>query len=221
MNDINDRPTIGELLRSVRAPKIELPPFDTEAAPPDPLDLFASWLADAVDAGVLQPNAMVLTTASVTGMPSARTVLLKDVVDGGFWFASLDSGPKGADLATNPWAALTFFWPGRGRQVRVVGEVTTAERDVAERDFRARHPLARAQAIAGDQSAPLPGDAQELVLQQVERLEREPEFVPDDWAAYKVTPHTMEFWAAAPGHEQVRVGYTRGDDGWRHERLWP
>lgn len=212
---------VGALLRSVRAPKIELPLFDADAPPSDPLQLYAEWLADAVEAGELQPNAMVLSTATAAGQPAARTVLLKDVLDGGFWFASLSSGPKGTDLAANPVAALTMFWPGRGRQVRVVGDVTEGARDVAERDFRARHPLARAQAIAGDQSASLPADSPFRVQQQLERLEREPDFVPDDWAAYKVTPRTIEFWAAAAGHEQLRVGYTRSEGGWRHERLWP
>lgn len=212
---------IGEILRSVRAPRIDFPSFDTDAAPRDPLELFSIWFADAVEAGELQPNAMVLSTASSQGHPSARTVLLKDVIDEGFWFASLDSGPKGRELSENPAAALTLFWPGRGRQVRIAGAVSRGDRDIAERDFRARHPLARAQAIAGDQSEPLPAEASALVQEQFDRLKREPDFVPDDWAAFKVTPNTMEFWAAATGHEQLRVGYSRDSDGWSHQRLWP
>lgn len=218
---MNENAAIGQVLRSIRAPRIDLPRFDITAVPAEPLELFAMWLADAVEAGEMQPNAMVLSTASASGRPSARTVLLKDVVDGGFWFASTNSGPKGADLATNPVAALTLFWPGRGRQVRVVGDVTHGAREIAERDFRARHPVARAGAIAGDQSEAMPADAAVKVQEQLARVEREPDFVPNDWVAFKVTPSTVEFWAAAPGHEQLRVGYTRGGDGWTHRQLWP
>lgn len=218
MSDISFR----DLLRSIRPPKAELPDFDTVAAPDDPIALFLEWTASAVDAGVSQLNAMTLSTATRGGVPSARTLLLKDVTEHGFWFASLASAPKGEELAQNPRAALTLYWREQGRQVRVSGPVEPGPRAVSEQDFLARHPLARAQAIAGEQSTALPGaeEVAGLVASASELIAVDPLFVPADWTAYVLEPISVEFWQAS-GHDQIRLRYTRTPSGWTHERLWP
>ncbi len=215
--------TLRDRLRSIRAPEIELSDFDTDAAPTDPIALFGEWLASAIDSGVMQANAMTLSTASAKGTPSARILLLKDVTAEGFWFASLSSGPKGADLDENPRAALTLYWREQGRQVRVRGTVRRGPREVSEQDFLARHPVARAQAIAGKQSEPLPEEdtVQRLLASARELLQVNPEFVPETWTAYIVVPDSIEFWQAAAGHEQVRLHYRLRIDEWVRERLWP
>ena len=211
-----------DLLHSIRPPKAELPEFDTDAAPADPIALFLEWTASAVDAGVSQLNAMTLSTATRGGTPSARTLLLKDVTEQGFWFASLSTAPKGEELAQNPHAALTLYWREQGRQVRVSGSVKPGPRAVSEQDFLARHPLARAQAIAGEQSATLPGSevVAGLVASASELISFDPLFVPADWTAYVLEPSSVEFWQAS-GHDQIRLRYTGSPDGWTRERLWP
>lgn len=218
MSDISFR----DLLRSIRSPKAELPAFETDAAPADPISLFLEWTASAVDAGVSQPGAMTLSTATSGGAPSARTLLLKDVTEQGFWFASLASAPKGEELAQNPRAALTLYWREQGRQVRASGSVKAGPREVSEQDFLARHPLARAQAIAGEQSAALPGadEVAGLVASASELIAADPLFVPADWTAYVLEPTSVEFWQAS-GHDQIRLRYTRSPGGWTRERLWP
>lgn len=215
--------TLRDRLRSISTPDIEPPAFDSDAAPADPIGLFTEWLGSAIAAGVSQPTAMTLSTASADGIPSARTLLLKDVSPDGFWFASLSSGPKGADLAENPRAALTLYWREQGRQVRVAGNVRIGPREVSERDFLARHPIARAQALAGEQSRPLPaGDRVEGLLASArELLQVNPEFVPPTWEAYIVVPEWVEFWQATAGHEQIRLRYRRAQGEWLRERLWP
>ena len=225
MSDENLR----DRLRAVRTPQTELPVFDTTAAPADPLTLFGQWLDAAVEAGVQQLNAVTLSTASASGVPSARTLLLKDVTDEGFWFATLTSGPKGADLRENPRAALTLYWREQGRQVRVYGEVRPGPREVSEQDFLARHPVARAQAIAGEQSQPMPGTEQVagLLASARELILIDPQFVPETWSAFVIEPQTVEFWQAAAGNEQVRLRYRRemagpiSASGWARELLWP
>ncbi|MBC7723353.1 MAG: pyridoxal 5'-phosphate synthase [Burkholderiaceae bacterium] len=209
-------------LRTVRPPKIEPLAFDLDAAPADPLDLFRDWLETAIDGNVAQANAMTLSTATSAGRPSARTLLLKDVTADGFWFASLSDGPKGTDLAENPAAALTFFWPEQGRQVRVTGTARPGPRATSEQDFLARHPLARAQAIAGNQSERMPPEAvvADLVATAQKLLDSDPDFVPETWTAYVVTPEGIEFWQAV-GHDQVRLGYRLEGRRWVSERLWP
>ncbi len=215
--------SLRDQLRSIRAPRTDLPTFDPDAAPSTPYALFGQWLTTAIEGDVSQPNAMTLSTASKSGAPSARTLLLKDVDESGFWFASLSTSRKGADLTDNPRGALTIYWREHGRQVRVVGSVRPGPRAVSEQDFRARHPVARAQAIAGDQSEPMPDtDTVEKRLQIARNfLETDSDFVPDTWNAYIVEPETVEFWQAAAGHEQLRFRYRRVGEGWVGERLWP
>ncbi|WP_165068464.1 pyridoxine/pyridoxamine 5'-phosphate oxidase [Marisediminicola senii] len=232
-------PSMRDRLRAIRPPVNELAPFDTEAAASDPRELFEQWLETAITNDVSQPTAMTLSTATADGAPSARTLLLKDLTAEGFWFASLTTAQKGADLTANPRAALTFYWPEHGRQVRVVGTVREGPRAVSERDFLARHPTARARAMAGDQSEPLPdaGTVQSRMDAARHLLALTPDFVPESWAAFVVEPETVEFWQAADGHEESRLRYRRaggaagteagteadtaaGTD-WVRERLWP
>ena len=90
---------------------------------PTPGEQFARWLADAVAAEVVEPNAMVLSTSDADGVPSGRTVLLKAADARGFVFYSNHQSRKGRALATNPRASLVFPWYSLTRQVVVVGEV--------------------------------------------------------------------------------------------------
>jgi len=201
----------------------DLPTFDTDATPASPIALLEEWLSGAISANVSQPHAMTLATAAADGSPSARTLLLKDITDEGLWFASLDSSPKGRELAANPKAALALYWREQGRQVRVVGSIEKGPREVSEKDFLARKPGARAAAIAGPESEVL--SSQQKFLDRVEEakaiLEFRPDFVPDEWTAYLVRPESIEFWQAARERDQVRLRYSRDDSGWSKSLLWP
>ncbi|MBC7519042.1 MAG: pyridoxal 5'-phosphate synthase [Microbacteriaceae bacterium] len=210
-------------IRAPRTAQPAFPIFDPDAAPANPVTLVQEWLAFAVAGGVSQPKVMTLATASAAGIPSARSLLLQHITDEGFWFASLADTPKGRELAENPCAALTLYWREHGRQVRVSGAVTVGPRETAEGDFRARHPNARARAIAGEQSEVLPpiDEMSRLIAGAASQLDGEPEFVPQDWTAYVVAPDMVEFWQAAAGHEELRLRYRREGAGWAKERLWP
>lgn len=206
--------------------------FDTDAAPENPYDLFARWLDEAIDLGVAQPHAMVLSTVDRRGRPDARTLLLKDVTNDrgglagrvdGFWFASMSESPKGRQLAVNPAASLTLYWREQARQIRVRGLVFEGAREVSEADFLARSPKARAAALTGEQSGPLPGaDAvrRQLAAAQ-EFLAGNPLFVPAAWTAYRLQPERVEFWQTTRARVQVRVRYSRVGSDWEHTTLWP
>ena len=217
---MSDSESLRTRLRALKVFGGELPTFDTDAAPDAPLPLLVEWLNGAIDAGVVQPQAMALATASTQGMPSNRTLLLKDVDNDAVWFASLSSGPKGHDIATNPHAALNLYWREQGRQVRIVGRVEPGPRAVSEADFLARDPNARAGAIAGPQSEPL-DEYESAVDAARQRIADDPDYVPDDWTAYRVIPNTVEFWQAERERDQVRLRYRREGDGWVRELLWP
>jgi pyridoxamine 5'-phosphate oxidase len=215
--------TLRERLRAVPSIDGDYPVFDTDAAPPDPFELLSAWVLGAVDAGVEQPLAMTLATVDAEGDPNARTLLLKDVTHEGIWFASMDDGPKGAELRAHPAAAVVLYWREQGRQVRARGRVERGPREVAERDFLARHPAARAAAIAGRQSSPLP-ESETLGMARASAsalIAGNPNFVPPSWTAYKLVPHEIEFWQAAARREQLRLRYRHDGEGWASERLWP
>jgi pyridoxamine 5'-phosphate oxidase len=212
--------SLRDRLRQVPTVKAEFPYFDTEAAPDEPIELFVAWLDAAIEGGVLQPLAMAVATSTKDGHPSNRTLILKDVDATSVWFASLDSGPKGADLAENPEAALVFYWREQGRQIRMVGTVEPGPREVSDADFLQRQPSARARAIAGRQSEPIE-DFDAHLRPALKKVEADPDFVPREWVAYRVTPWSVEFWQAERERDQVRLRYLREQAGWVKDLLWP
>ena len=215
-----ETPSLRDRLRQVPTVDAVFPYFDTDAVPAEPIPLFVEWLETAIEGDVLQPLAMTVATATADGQPAARTLILKDVDAEGLWFASLNSGPKGHELAENPRAALVFYWREQGRQIRVVGTVEEGPREVSELDFLQRKPSARTRAVAGRQSEAVE-DFDTHLQAAIEVLESEPDFVAPDWTAYKVTPTSVEFWQAERERDQVRLRYVRDGEGWRRDILWP
>ena len=197
--------------------------FDANAVPDDPAELFGSWLRDAVDEGVPEPHAMTLSTSDVTGAPDARVLILKDLDDQGWWFATSAESAKGLQLATHPAAALTFYWPAVARQVRVRGPVLTGSADLSAADFRSRGTGARAVALASRESQPLddPSSCTRAVADAERRLAASPDLVSPAWQVYAVAAQTVEFWQAAKDRQHDRVQYRRGEGGWTHTLLWP
>jgi pyridoxamine 5'-phosphate oxidase len=199
------------------------PQFDFATAPASPVVLFGSWLQHAVDAGVPEPHAMTISTVDAHGLPRARVLILKAVDDTGWHFAVNTVSQKGRDLAANPVAALTFYWPSLVRQVRIVGPVMADGAAYSAADFRARPPGSRAMALIRRQSQPLT-DAGELDTEFAKaqaQLERDPTLVPDEWVSYAVAPTEVEFWQGAKDRRHARLVYRRVDDGWEMGRLWP
>jgi pyridoxamine 5'-phosphate oxidase len=191
---------------------------------PDPLKQFLRWFEAAREAGLAEPNAMTLATATRDGVPSARVVLLKGVDERGFVFYTNYESEKGRDLRENPRAALTFFWHDVARQVRISGTVERVNRDESRAYFESRPVGSRIGAAASRQSS---------VLADRESLEREfarleaiyPDGavpLPDDWGGYRVAPAAIEFWQGQPSRLPDRLRYLRQPDGsWRLERLSP
>ncbi|MEV6906380.1 pyridoxal 5'-phosphate synthase [Amycolatopsis sp. NPDC051071] len=200
----------------------ELPDFDTETTPPTPRELFLEWLDEAGE-HVLAPHALTLSTVDAEGMPDARVVILKDV-DGDTWAVATSSeSPKGVQLAKNPHAALTFFWPGRGRQIRLRGPVAPAAPEVSAADFLARPPASRVEAFIGRQSRVLedPADLDSAAGDARRWVEENPGVAPETWTRYLVTPSEVEFWQASHDRRHKRLRYRRENDAWRKDLLWP
>jgi pyridoxamine 5'-phosphate oxidase len=200
----------------------ELPGFDPSGAPDEPHELFLAWLTDA-GRDLLAPHAVTLSTVDPDGAPDARVVILKDVDRAGFSIATSADSPKGEQLGKDARAALTFFWPGRGRQVRVRGNATAGDPDLSARDFRERSPDSRTEAFIGRQSQVLrdPAELRAAAREAADRLAEHPELVAQGWTRYLISPHTVEFWQARHDRRHVRLRYRRTDPTWTRELLWP
>jgi pyridoxamine 5'-phosphate oxidase len=115
-----------------------LPAFDPAMAPTDPAELFKQWLDDALAAGERQPHACSLATVAAGGQPSSRMLILKNIDDDGWQFATSRTSRKGRELSGNPRAALNFYWPSLGRQVRVAGPVVELSAEASALDWAER-----------------------------------------------------------------------------------
>lgn len=199
----------------------------------DPLTQFWRWLADAINGGVIEPNAMTLATASDDGEPSARTVLLKDVGPRGFTCYSDLASRKGLDLAANPRASLVFPWLALQRQVVVLGDVEQVSRSEARLYFESRPPDSRLAAAASTQSTVLESraalDAAVAALAAAHPDGAAP--MPDRWGGFVIHPTSVEFWQGRPHrlHDRLRYRLANPDrlaamddaSGWVLERLSP
>ena len=116
----------------------DLPVFDPAAAPADPAELFRDWLDQALAAGIRQPHAFSLATADAGGNLSSRMLILKNLDDDGWHFATSRTSRKGRELSENPRAAMNFYWAALGRQVRVAGTVVLLSAAASAADWADR-----------------------------------------------------------------------------------
>ncbi|MFJ9035185.1 pyridoxal 5'-phosphate synthase [Streptomyces sp. NPDC102406] len=216
-------PDLQALLRSLRVWDTALPAFDPATAPQAPLPLFVQWFAAAVAAGQPEPHTPALATTDAEGRADIRTVMLHGADESGWHFASHAGSAKGRQLAARPYAALGFYWPVQGRQVRVRGPVRTLPAEVAHADLHARSTGALASALVGHQSEPLPSiDELERASDAAwERAGREPDAPAPSWTVYELDPREVEFFQGDARRRHVRLKYTRTGDGWDRSLLWP
>lgn len=168
-------------------------------------------------------NAMTLATVDSVGRPSTRTVLLKSVDERGFIFFTNYDSRKGRELADNPNAALTFFWPDLERQVCVAGTVAKLSATESEKYFKSRPRGSQLGAWASAQSDIVTDRATlEAQLAQAEaRFLGRDVPVPEQWGGYRIAPHTVELWQGRRNRLHDRLCYTRVEGTWRVDRLSP
>ncbi|MDT9682145.1 pyridoxal 5'-phosphate synthase [Streptomyces sp. TRM76323] len=211
-------------LHSLRVWDADLPAFDPATAPDDPLDLFRTWFLDAVGAGQPEPHTTQLATADADGRPDVRTVMLHGADGRGWRFATHSTSAKGRQLAARPYAALHFYWPLRGRQVRLRGPVAEGTAEEAYADLHARSTGALAAALTGRQSEPLasPEALAEASERAWSRAAAEPAAHAPTWTVYRLVPQEAEFFQGDARRRHVRLRYHRAPDGpWSRGLLWP
>jgi len=190
---------------------------------PDPIAQFQKWFTQAMQAEIVEPNAMTLATVSADGQPSTRIVLLKAVDQRGFSFFTNYESRKGRELAANPKAALTFFWGGLERQVSICGSVEKLSRAESEAYFAVRPIGSQRGAWVSKQSRAVENrEYLEKRLAEVEKQYGTKVPTPPYWGGYVLSPISIEFWQGRPNRLHDRFLYRKNDSGnWTIERLSP
>ena len=189
----------------------------------DPIIQFKTWMNEALDAELPEPNAMTVATVGADGKPSARVLLIKGVDQRGFVFFTNYESHKGRDLEANPHAALVFYWIELERQVRIDGRVEKLPDEESDAYFNSRPLDSRIGAWASNQSRELSSrlalvaNAAKYAARYVMNPPR-----PPHWGGYVVIPETIEFWQGRPSRLHDRIRYTRqANGGWKIVRLAP
>lgn len=194
-------------------------------SPEEPFALFHQWFAQAVETeqAPVEANAMTLATVDEEGRPHCRILLLKGLDAQGFTFFTNYDSAKGQQLATRPFAAMTFFWPTLERQVRIEGRVVKVTPEESDAYFQVRPLGSRLGAWASPQSRVIADRAElEGMIKETEQrfLDTQPH-CPDHWGGYRLLPERIEFWQGRPNRLHDRLNYCLSGDRWSRERLAP
>jgi pyridoxamine-phosphate oxidase len=189
----------------------------------DPFEQFNAWYNEAVDSGIIYPNAMIISTVNKKNVPSLRTVLMKSFDKYGFTFFTNYGSNKAKDLLDNHNASLLFLWKEMERQVRITGTVSKLSHEQSEIYFHSRPIESQLGAWASKQSSIIPN--REHLESEYQRYKQQYEGkiipMPLYWGGYKVMPTEFEFWQGRDSRLHDRICYSRKGYGWHIFRLSP
>lgn len=189
----------------------------------EPFDRFRETLAEAEATGMVDPNAMVLSSVDPEGQPSSRVVLLKGFDERGFVFFTNLESRKGREVQAHPKVSLSFFWREMGKQVVILGTAGRVSDEEADAYFATRPRGSQLGAWASRQSRPLP--SRDHLVAEVAKLEErylgKPVPRPPHWSGFRVVPHWIEFWVSGTFRLHDRTAYERVEGGWKVTKLYP
>lgn len=198
--------------------------LDESTVDVDPVVQFGTWLDEAIQAKLIEANAMTVATVGEDGQPAARTVLLKSFDLNGFVFATSYASQKGQQISATHRASLLFYWPALERQVRIGGRIEKVSAEDSDALYYARPVDARISAIISPQSQVIPN--REYLAQRVAEVKASlpdgqgPQR-PDTWGGYRIVPQMFEFWQGRQNRLHDRIRYRRDGENWIIERLAP
>lgn len=214
---------IRKVIRKSKTLNGPFPAFNFNNASEFPNELFLEWFQEAIDYGIHEPHSMTLSTVDPNGFPDARVLIIKDVDQYGWYFASSSQSEKGKQIDFNPNVAMTFYWSLIGRQVRIRGTAIKMENELSAQDFLGRGTVARAIALIGKQSSILKerSEFDEALHKQIEVLQHNSNLVFPSWTLYRLVAKEVEFWQADEDRRHIRLSYNFEDDRWLKRLLWP
>ncbi len=210
---------ISEIRKEYTMASLELKTIDK-----NPIAQFEKWFKEAMQAEVLEANAMTLSTVTEAGRPTARVVLLKGIEKNKFSFYTNYQSKKGKELEHNPACALTFFWPELERQVRIEGVSERLETAVSEAYFQSRPRGSQVGAWASPQSSIIKDrEILEARVKEIEKRFEGKEILPKphQWGGYAVEPFEIEFWQGRASRLHDRIVYYKNEGEWVTHRLAP
>ncbi len=189
----------------------------------NPFDQFSTWMKEAIEAQILDPNAMTLATADKNGIPSARVVLLKSIDEEGLVFFTNYESKKSKDLLENPNASVVFFWKELERQLRVAGAVEKISKKESEEYFKTRPYESKLGAWASKQSSEIPGrkSLEEKFSEMKNKFGENDIPLPDFWGGFRLMPKEFEFWQGRVNRLHDRIAYIKENEKWKIVRLAP
>lgn len=192
--------------------------------PNNPFELFDKWLTNAIEGKVNEPTAVLVTTVSGEGKPSSRTVLLKEVSQGGFVFYTNYNSRKGQQIAGNPNVSMSFVWHELERQIHIEGVAEKISSEESDSYFAKRPYTSRVGARISPQSHEIDSRFQLMrafVAESAKWIGREVQR-PDNWGGYRVKPTRIEFWQGRPSRLHDRFVYTLNEGNtWTVKRVAP
>lgn len=198
-------------------------PLTKDSVNPNPFNQFEYWFKEALNAELLEPNAMTIATATKEGIPSARTVLLKHFDDKGFTFYTNYGSKKSKEIEENPNAALLFAWIPLQRQVKIQGKVEKVSQAESLKYFMSRPKGSQLGAWVSEQSSVI--SSRSILANKLEEMKQKFQNkevpLPSFWGGYKVIPTIIEFWQGQPSRLHDRIQYSLENGEWKIERLAP
>ena len=197
--------------------------LEETAVDKNPITQFGTWMKEAIDKKVVEPHAMVLSTASADGRPSARILLLRNFSQKGFIFYTNYNSRKGKELKDNPFASITFFWHQMERQIRIEGTVKKQSPSDSDAYFKTRPRESRLGAWTSQQSEVVSSRKNiEKGYKETEEKYKGIEIPrPAYWGGYILKPDRLEFWQGRPRRLHDRLVYTLKSNKWLIKRLAP
>jgi len=189
----------------------------------DPIAQMQLWLQQADESSVYEPNAMVLSTIDPDGLPSSRTVLLRQLDANGLEFFTNYGSEKGRALLAHPEVSAVFPWYLIHRQVIVRGIAQPTDPAVSDAYFASRPKGSQIAAVASEQSRPIASrDLLEQRVRELEELYGEGDVPrPATWGGFRIQPRRIEFWQGRSSRMHDRLRFTLIDGAWQRERLQP
>tara|TARA_B100001996_G_scaffold99655_1_gene74650 strand:+ start:2709 stop:3338 length:630 start_codon:yes stop_codon:yes gene_type:complete len=191
--------------------------------PNEPLKLLSSWIQEAREKGLVEPNAMTLATVDESGTPRSRMVLLKFLEGEEIGFFTNTESDKSMEIKSTPAVSATIWWPEMERQVRIEGSAYEMKRSQVEEYHSSRPRKSRIAAWASNQSRPL--ESREELLRKFEEMECEFEGtevpLPPFWGGFRIVVDRIEYWSGRPSRLHERVVLKRTDESWSMSRLYP